>query len=129
MSLIRSKNTNPELIIRKTLHQLGFRFRLHRKDLPGRPDIVLTKYKRVIFVNGCFWHGHNCKRGDSFPKTNKEFWQNKILKNRERDKKTEKLLQEHGWKVITIWECELKNYQKLTDRLLEALRVKEHTLL
>ncbi|MFD1255834.1 very short patch repair endonuclease [Mucilaginibacter terrae] len=110
MSSIKGKNTKPELRVRKVLHRLGFRFRLHDKRLPGTPDIVLKKYKTVIFVNGCFWHGHTeCRRGVSMPKSRTEFWQNKISNNRERDVKKIEELKKIGWKVISVFECELKS--------------------
>ncbi len=109
MSRIRSKDTKPELFVRSTLHRLGYRFRLHKKGLPGRPDIVLKKHNTVIFVHGCFWHRHsNCKEA-SRPKTNSQFWENKIKRNIERDRNRLKQLKELGWNVVIIWECELKN--------------------
>ena len=108
MSRIRSKNTKPEIIIRKFLFAHGFRFRINVKRLPGTPDIVLRKYQTVIFVNGCFWHGHeNCKTAH-IPKSNVEFWTNKIGKNKKRDEKNKILLKNMGWTVITVWECQLK---------------------
>ena len=116
MSKIKSKNTKPEIKVRKFLHGEGFRYRLHRKDLPGKPDIVLPKYKTVIFVHGCFWHGHeNCKYF-VIPKTRTDWWLNKINKNIDNDKKAQQLLKENDWKVITIWECELKK-EKLETSL------------
>jgi DNA mismatch endonuclease (patch repair protein) len=107
MSRIRSKNTKPEILVRKYLFSKGFRFRLHIKDLPGKPDIVLPKYKTVIFVHGCFWHGHNACQYFVIPKTRSEWWLEKITRNRERDQNAIKLLKENGWKVISIWECKL----------------------
>ena len=108
MSAIRSKNTKPEIAIRKLLHSLGYRFRLHRKDLPGSPDIVLPKYNTVIFVHGCFWHRHeNCKYA-STPKTRKEFWEKKFRENINRDNLNQANLALKGWKIIIIWECQLK---------------------
>lgn len=109
MSRIRKVNTRPEIVVRLFLFQLGFRYRLHRKDLPGTPDIVLSKYKIVIFVHGCFWHQHSCKLG-KLPKTNTGYWFPKLHRNKMRDKRHSKKLKELGWRVITIWECEtLKN--------------------
>lgn len=106
MSQIHSKDTKPEVIIRKWLWRKGFRYRLHRKDLPGKPDIVLPKYRSVIFVHGCFWHMHNCKYG-SRPKTNTDFWNKKLEGNVIRDRRNiEKLIELH-WKVLVIWECEI----------------------
>lgn len=109
MSRIRSKNTKPKILVRKFLHAEGFRYRLHAKNLPGKPDIVLPKYKTVIFVQGCFWHGHaNCKYF-VIPKTRTEWWVSKIDRNIFNDSKSKKVLSIQGWKVIDIWECELKN--------------------
>lgn len=108
MSMIRGKNTKPEIIVRKFLHSKGFRFRLHKKDLPGKPDIVLTKYKTVIFIHGCFWHGHkNCKYF-IIPKTRTKWWMNKINGNKETDKRNHVKLRKGGWKIITLWTCKLK---------------------
>ena len=108
MSAIKSKNTKPEITVRKLLHSMGYRFRLHRKDLPGSPDIVLPKYKTVIFVHGCFWHRHeNCKYA-SIQKTRKEFWENKFKANINRDNLNQANLSLKGWKIIIIWECQLK---------------------
>lgn len=123
MSLIKGKNTKPELIVRKLLYSMGFRYRLHIGTLPGKPDITLTKYKTVILVNGCFWHFHkNCPNGH-IPKTNTEYWNTKIARNIERDKENKLKLKKLGWKVIVIWECEVKNegilYKKLS-------RIKAH---
>lgn len=107
MSRIRSANTKPEEIVRKYLFSKGLRYRKNVKSLPGCPDIVFPKYKTVVFVNGCFWHMHDCGRF-RWPDTNKEYWQNKILRNVERDRINVSLLEDAGWKVITVWECELK---------------------
>ena len=108
MSRIRSKNTKPERLVRQFLFANGFRFRLHDKRLPGKPDIVLPKYKTVIFVNGCFWHGHNGCRYFSVPKTRTEWWLNKIEKNKLNDDNAILKLKDGGWSVIIVWECELK---------------------
>lgn len=109
MSRIRSDDTKPELFIRSNLHRLGFRFRIHRKDLPGKPDIVLKKYRTVIFVHGCFWHHHeNCKRA-SLPKTNTKYWHHKIFNNRDRDTRNKEILEKLGWNVIVVWECKIKS--------------------
>ena len=107
MSHIRSRNTKPELKVRQWLWRHGYRYRLNVKSVPGKPDIVMRKYRTAIFVNGCFWHGH--KGCDKFrmPQTNQEFWVNKIRRNQERDQKNYQLLQENGWQVIVIWECQL----------------------
>ena len=122
MKKIKSKNTKPEKIVRSLLHSNGFRFRLHNKNLPGKPDIVLKKYKTVIFVHGCFWHSHkNCKRSN-IPKSNKSYWVQKIQKNKTRDKKNIRELKMGGWKVIVVWECGVKNIQKLTKLFLSKIR-------
>ena len=124
MSRIRSTNTKPEVRIRKFLFSTGFRYRLHVKTLPGKPDIVLPKYKIVIFVHGCFWHGHEGCRYFVIPKTRPEWWMEKINRNKTNDVKSENALINLGWKVIHIWECEIKN-QKLfslrTDELLKEI--------
>ncbi len=117
MSRIRGKNTKPEILVRKGLHARGFRFRLHNKKLPGSPDIVLPKYGVAIMVNGCFWHGHKGCRYATKPKTNIEFWEVKIARNRHRDEVTTAHLEALGWTVITIWECELRTSSQLDDRL------------
>lgn len=108
MSHIRSKDTKPEQLVRQALWHKGFRYRLHVKDLPGKPDIVLPKYKTAIFVNGCFWHGHKGCKDFVIPKSNTSFWLEKIGKNKNRDEQNITALISAGWKVITIWECELK---------------------
>ena len=117
MSRIRGKNTKPEILVRKGLHARGFRFRLHNKKLPGSPDIVLPKYGVAIMVNGCFWHRHKGCRYATKPKTNIEFWETKIARNRHRDEVTTAHLEALGWTVITVWECELRNSSQLDDRL------------
>ncbi len=123
MSAIKSKNTKPEMLVRKFLFSRGFRYRLNHPRLPGHPDIVLRKYRTVIFVNGCFWHGHeNCK-SYVLPKSNTGFWKNKIERNRNRDMEECQKLSSMGWHSITVWECQLK--PKVRQHTLEAL---EHTL-
>lgn len=117
MSRIRSKDTKPEKIIRSILHKLGFRFRINRKDLPGKPDIVLPKYKTVIFVHGCFWHQHEGCKIASKPKSNSEYWKAKFTKNIERDKKTQEDLRVMGYRVIVIWECEVKFFKQSPEIL------------
>ena len=117
MSRIRGKNTKPEILVRKGLHARGFRFRLHNKKLPGSPDIVLPKYGVAIMVNGCFWHGHKGCRYATKPKSNVEFWETKIARNKHRDEVTAAHLEALGWTVITIWECELRTNSQLDDRL------------
>ena len=119
MSSVRSKNTKPEMYVRSTLHNNGLRFRLHRKDLPGSPDIVLTKFKTVIFVNGCFWHGHNCPKGRR-PASNLDFWNEKLDQNLRRDEENYTSLREMGWRVVVIWECEIVN---ATEKIVGELRL------
>lgn len=123
MSRIRSKNTKPEELVRKFLFSKGFRYRKNVRALPGCPDIVLPKYKTVILVNGCFWHKHDCPRF-VWPSTNREYWEPKIRRNVERDTLNHALLQNQGWKVITIWECELNkaNCINRLDRLAEEIK-------
>ena len=117
MAAIRGKNTKPELIVRKGLWCRGFRYRINHKRLPGHPDLVLRKYRTCIFVNGCFWHGHEgCSR---LPETNREFWEAKIRRNQERDIEEQKRLAEMGWHCITVWECELK--PAVREKTLESL--------
>jgi len=125
MSMIRSKNTKPELVVRSLVHRMGFRYRLHRRDLPGCPDITLSKYKAVIFVHGCFWHFHqNCRDG-KIPQTNSDYWGEKLLRNAERDKRNLETLHEAGWRTLVIWECEVRNnsqdLQNIIARFLNSL--------
>lgn len=122
MSKIKSKDTKPEMLVRRFLFSHGFRFRLHRKDLPGNPDIVLPKFKTVIFINGCFWHGHRDCKFATIPETNRDFWLSKISGNIIRDNESVERLKQSGWKVIVIWQCELK--PKVKDQTLEQLITK-----
>lgn len=120
MRAVKGKDTTPEKIVRGTLHKEGFRFRIHNEHMPGKPDIVLPKYKTVIRVMGCFWHGHKCPRGDRTPQTNTEYWTAKIQRNVERDKKQKRELQSEGWRVLDVWECQLKTeawLKKITQKL------------
>jgi DNA mismatch endonuclease (patch repair protein) len=132
MAAIRSKNTKPEMVVRKGLWSRGFRYRLNHKRLPGHPDLVLRKYRTCIFVNGCFWHGHGASLNDKgemisdkdfscckIPKTNRDFWVAKIMRNQERDLEEQRLLAKMGWHCITVWECELK--PKVREQTLESL--------
>ena len=120
MSAIKSKNTKPEIKVRKVLHSMGYRFRLHSKDLPGSPDIVLPKYKTVIFVHGCFWHRHeNCKYA-STPKTRKEFWNKKFKENIKRDLEIQDKIKNLDWRSVVIWECETKNMENLRDKIIDV---------
>lgn len=121
MSNILAKDTKPEVKVRSTLHRLGYRFRLHGSSLPGKPDIVLKRYKTVIFVHGCFWHRHDCKKGSSLPKTNALFWKEKLNRNRERDQETRILLERLGWRVVVVWECQVPNEEDLVRHLVKSL--------
>ena len=123
MSAIKSKNTKPEIAVRKLLHSMGYRFRLHRKDLPGSPDIVLPKYKTVIFVHGCFWHRHNNCKYATTPKTRKEFWENKFEENVKRDNLNQANLTLKGWKIIILWECQLKGDIKKVKKLFSQIEI------
>lgn len=120
MSRVRGENTTPELIVRKYLHALGFRYRLHVKELPGKPDIVFPKYRTVVFVHGCFWHRHRGCRYASMPKSNVEFWIGKFTLNVARDKRNAAALRKAGWRCLTIWGCETKLNENL-DRLAERI--------
>lgn len=129
MSRVRGRDTKPEFVVRRLLHRLGFRYRLHSGDLPGRPDIVLPKWKVVVFVNGCFWHGHGC-RLFKWPTTREEFWRDKIGRNMERDAEVRRKLDELGWRVADVWECSVKGSgrlppEELADRLIGFLRSTE----
>jgi DNA mismatch endonuclease, patch repair protein len=119
MRQIRNSNTKPELLVRKYLHKLGFRYSLHKKTLPGKPDIVLPKYKTIIFIHGCFWHGHTSCKYFSIPKTRTKWWTDKITNNKTNDAKAVKALKKEGWKVLVIWECKLKagKMNKTLDQL------------
>lgn len=121
MSNIRSANTTPERAIRSLLHKLGYRYRLHSKKLSGRPDLVFPGRKKVIFVHGCFWHGHEgCLKG-KLPKSNLDYWQPKLEGNKRRDLENRRKLESEGWGVLVLWQCELKNVEKLKSRVTEFL--------
>lgn len=121
MAAIKGKDTKPEMIVRRYLHSLGYRYGLHNRKLPGSPDLVLRRLKTVIFIHGCFWHGHEGCRYYRMPKSNLEFWKRKISRNRERDVEARVALEKKGWNVITVWECALKKKDK-REETLEALR-------
>lgn len=117
MSRIRSRNTGPEVLVRSLIHRMGYRFRLHHRKLPGHPDIVLARHRKVVFVNGCFWHGHeNCRRS-KLPSTNADFWSSKIARNKERDAEAMRMLSALGWRTLVIWQCETRDRQKLLETL------------
>jgi DNA mismatch endonuclease, patch repair protein len=117
MQAVKSKDTGPELTVRRMAHGMGYRFRLHRKDLPGTPDMVFPGLHKVVFVHGCFWHGHSCPRGSRVPKGNHDYWLKKIGRNRERDRATRAALIDSGWKVAALWECEIGDQKQLRRRL------------
>ena len=121
MGRIRGRNTKPEMLIRRMVHRMGFRYRLHRQDLPGTPDLVFPSRKKVIFVHGCFWHQHDCPRG-ARPTSNKKFWDAKLDNNVRRDQETMSLLEDRGWSVLVVWECQMKNLEELEDRMKAFLR-------
>lgn len=123
MRQVKGRDTSPEMTVRRALTKLGARFRLHRKDLPGAPDIVLPGRKLAIFVHGCFWHGHDCARGARVPKQNTDYWLGKIGRNRTRDLANRSKLEALGWRVETIWECDLKDAAALDTRLTALLGV------
>lgn len=121
MRRVKGRDTAPELKVRRVLWRMGARYRLHRKDLPGKPDIVLAGRKLAIFVHGCFWHGHDCARGARVPKANRDYWLGKVARNRARDADARAKLDAMGWRVLVVWECALKDEAGLEERLSEAL--------
>jgi DNA mismatch endonuclease, patch repair protein len=121
MAKIRSKDTKPEMLLRRMLHRNGIRYRLHDRQLPGKPDLVFAGRRKVIFVNGCFWHGHDCPVGSRLPKSNTEFWEEKRLRNQERDARQRSQLTDQGWRYLDVWECEV-----LAD--VDLLRLVRHFL-
>ena len=124
MSRVKGRDTKPEIVVRSIIHRMGFRFRLHQRDLPGTPDIVLPRHSKVIFIHGCFWHSHKgCSRSKR-PTTNVEFWNSKIEGNIERDKRSCRSLRRMGWKVLVVWQCETRNPEKLLGKLERFLDVK-----
>ncbi|MCR9128765.1 MAG: very short patch repair endonuclease [Alphaproteobacteria bacterium] len=117
MGRVKGKNTEPEMTVRRLTHALGYRFRLHRTELPGSPDLVFPGRRKVIFVHGCFWHGHDCPRGSRQPKQNADYWRAKFARNVERDRQAVAKLGDQGWEALTLWECELKDVEALKERL------------
>ena len=121
MAQVKSKGMKPEMRVRRLLHSMGYRYRLHRSDLPGRPDLVFPSRRKVVFVNGCFWHYHrDCERV-RIPATNQDYWEAKLARNRDRDERNLVLLEESGWSVMTTWECQLRDMESATARLVEFL--------
>ena len=117
MAQVKGRNTRPEKVVRSILYSMGYRFRLQRKDLPGKPDIVLPKYQAALFVHGCYWHRHDCPNGQRLPKSRLEFWLPKLEGNRERDIQKQALLREQGWNVLIIWECQLRGADTLRENI------------
>ncbi len=120
MRAVKSKDTAPEMLVRRLLHAAGFRYRLHRRDLPGCPDLAFPSRRKVIFVHGCFWHGHTCARGSREPKANSDYWRKKIAGNVQRDKRSARALRQAGWKRLIVWECQLRS-ERLLSRLTNFL--------
>jgi DNA mismatch endonuclease (patch repair protein) len=121
MRAVQGKDTAPELTVRRLAHSMGYRYRLHRKDLPGKPDMAFPGRRKIIFIHGCFWHGHECARGARVPKINREYWIEKIGRNQMRDRKTLDALSRSGWQTLVLWECELKDQKRLRRRLQDFL--------
>lgn len=122
MRQVKGKNTRPEMVVRSLLHRLGYRFRLHRKDLPGTPDIVFPSRRIALFVHGCFWHGHGCRIGQ-LPKSRLDYWKPKIEANAERDRRKQAALTSEGWRVAVVWQCELADKEALTEKLRSILEL------
>ena len=120
MQSVGTRDTGPEMVVRRLLHRLGYRYRLHRRDLPGTPDIVLPGRRKIILVHGCFWHGHGCKKG-RLPKSKPEYWGPKIARNRERDAEKQRALRDLGWDVLAVWQCEVADEAILAERLTQFL--------
>lgn len=121
MRAVKGKDTRPEKAVRSLLHSLGYRFRLHRKDLPGSPDIVFPGRRAVVFVHGCFWHGHDCKRGRRIPKSNRDYWKKKLAGNVSRDAQNQSELEAMNWAVLVVWECEINAKETLAGKLVNFL--------
>lgn len=117
MSRVRSKDTGPERVVRRLIHAMGYRYRLHRRDLPGTPDVVFPSRGKAIFINGCFWHGHKCALGRRVPKSRRDFWIPKLEGNRQRDARKNGALRRRGWGVLTVWECQLTALDRLQNKI------------
>lgn len=122
MRAVKAEDTQPELIVRRLVHSLGFRYRLHRKDLPGKPDLVFPRLRKIIFVHGCFWHGHTCPRGGRLPLNNRSYWIEKIARNRSRDATSSDALSAAGWSVLVIWECMIRDRDALSTSVRAFLK-------
>lgn len=122
MQRVRSKDTSPEMRVRRMVHRLGFRYRLHKKDLPGKPDLVFSRVKKVIFVNGCFWHSHPGCKAAKTPKSNSDYWKPKLARNKKRDQDNYQKLRDAGWSVLVIWECQTKDEQGMRKIITTYLR-------
>lgn len=123
MRAVKGRDTAPEMLVRRMVHGMGYRYRLHGKDLPGKPDLVFPSRRKVVFVHGCFWHGHQCKRGARMPKANREYWQAKIAGNKERDTKNQQNLRNMGWQIFVIWECQMKDINNLAMEVRDFLGI------
>jgi DNA mismatch endonuclease (patch repair protein) len=128
MAAIRGKDTKPEMTVRKLVHAMGYRYRLHRKDLPGKPDLVFASRKKVIFVHGCFWNMHNCRYGRVQPKANAEFWQNKREATVARDQRNRRMLSKYGWEALTLWECQTTYPELLSGKIVQFLTKQKSAL-
>ncbi len=117
MARVRSKDTKPELLVRRLAHRMGYRYRLHDRSLPGTPDLVFAGRRKVIFVNGCFWHGHSCRSGRNRPASHQAFWREKLERTKERDRNNRKALRREGWGLLTLWECQIGEEERLARRL------------
>ena len=117
MASVRATGTAPEMLVRRLVHSMGYRYRLHRVDLPGKPDLVFPARRKVVLVNGCFWHGHECEAGTNLPKANRDYWIPKLARNRSRDTMNQARLREAGWSVLVLWECEMKDLEELRARI------------
>ncbi len=122
MRAVKGRDTAPELIVRRLAHRMGYRFRLHRQDLPGKPDLVFPRLRKVLFVHGCFWHGHDCARGARVPVQNRDYWTLKIARNKERDARARRALKALGWRSLALWECQLKDAGDVMKTIKRFLR-------
>jgi DNA mismatch endonuclease, patch repair protein len=123
MARVRSRNTKPEIAVRRLVHGLGYRFRLYRSDLPGKPDLVFATRRKVIFVHGCFWHGHDCRAGMNRPHSNQSYWRRKLSENQRRDSENRSALSKLRWKALVVWECQVGNTERLSSRIDRFLRM------